>query len=320
MRHAHVCGILFVILLVSCVMPAGASVYFTSSTPQVITKGDTFSVSGTGAMNGTVAVWIIGRNYFDVRTVTPDRHGNYSMSLKPSETKKLTGGQFAVILQDPGSDGTMQIEPGKDSNGNLTVMNRGKIIARLGALQDISGNIQPITGILLSAEEIPGVDDTFLPESFFVEEPAVYFDQIVPGTDALPDQTSGEAIVITGTTNVGTENSLRADLFNRDMNEQVTEKILPVVAGTDINHWSCTFDTPGLQPGNYNLSVGWMKSDTGGTGIAEFSVVKAVPVNQPAQSLPISDAVPQLPPGLANLLIIGILFVFALILFTVLKR
>jgi hypothetical protein len=320
-KPAHVWGILLAVLLVACVMPAGASVYFTSSTSQVITKGDTFSVSGTGAVNGTVALWITGRNYFDVRSTAPDRHGNFSFILKPTDTEKFSGGQYAIILQDPGPDGTMEIEPGKDSNGNLTISNRGKIIARLGARQDLTGNVEHITDILLSAEDIQGVDDTFLPESFFVEEPAVYFDQLGPGTGALPDQVSGEAIVITGTTNAGTENSLRAGLYNRDTNEQLTEKILPVVAGGDINHWTCTFESPGLQPGNYDISVGWMKSNTSGTGMADFAVVKAPPPGEQPVRPPSGPAsVPQLPQGLDTLLIIGILFVFAVTLYTFLKR
>lgn len=322
MKPAHIWGILFAILLVSCVVPAGASVYFTSSTSQVITKGDSFSVSGTGAVNGTVALWIIGRNYFEVRSTAPDRHGNFSIVLKPTDTEKFSSGQYAIILQDPGPDGTMEIEPGKDSVGNLTIMNRGKIIARVGAREDLAGNVQPITDILTSAEAIQGVDDTFLPESFFVEEPAIYFDQLGPGTGALPDQVSGESIVITGTTNAGTENSLRAGLYNRDTNEQVTEKILPVVAGGDVNHWTCTFESPGLQPGNYDLSVGWMKSNTSGTGMAAFSVVKAPPPQDQPALPPLTGpaSVPRLPQGLDTLLIIGIIFVFAVTLYTVLKR
>lgn len=314
------CSMLAVILLISCIMPAAASVSFSGSTPQVITKGDTFSVSGTGAVNGSVALWIIGRDYFDVRYVTPDRHGNFTIVLKPTETEKLSGGRFVVLLQDPGPDGTMQIEPGKDSYGNLTIMNRGKIITRLGAQQDLSGDIQTVTGIFSSAAMIPGVDDTFTYDTFFVEEPAVYFDQISPGTDLLPRQTSGAAIVITGTTNMGTDNILRADLFNRDTNEQVTEKAIPVIAGEDLNRWSCTFDSPGLQPGNYYLTVGWTKTNTSGTAMAEFPVVKEKTPDTPqGQPLPLPEPVPELPPGLDTLLIIGILFVILVILYTVLK-
>jgi len=319
-RPAHVCGILLVVLLASCVMPAAASVYFTSSTPQVITKGDTFSVSGTSEVNGTVALWIIGRDYFDVRTASPDRNGNFSFVLKPTDTMKFTGGQFVVVFQDPGPDGAMEIGPGTDSHGNLTIMNRGKIIERLGALQDLSGSVQSITGIFTSAAKIPGVDDAFLMDTFFVEEPVVYVNQLTPGINDLPQQTSGNAIVITGTTNLGTEDSFRADLYNRDTNEQVTEKILPVIAGADINSWNCTFDAPGLQPGNYYLMVSWMKSYTASTGVAKFSVVNAPPPGQPGLVPPLPAGVPELPQGLAALLILGILFVLAIIIYTVLQR
>jgi hypothetical protein len=317
-KPAHVCGIVLVVMLASCVAPTAASVYFTSSTPQVITKGDTFSVSGNGAKNGTLALWIVGRSYFDVRTITPDKHGNFSFSLKPTETAKLTGGQFVIALQDPGPDGLMEIEPGKDGAGNLTVMNRGKIIARLGAQDDLTGDIQVITGVLTSAENIPGVDDTFLIETYFVEEPAVYFDNLVPGTGSLSASTSGNAIVITGTTNMGTENQLRAVLQDQDTGEQVTEKTIPVVSGTDINHWTWSFDTPGLQPGNYELSVGWTKTNTSGTGTASFPVVAPAPPQQPIlPQVPVE--VPQLPQGLGTLLVISSLFVLALVIYTVLK-
>jgi hypothetical protein len=286
----------------------------------VITKGDTFSVNGTNAGHGTVALWIIGRGYFDLLTVHPDRGGNFSFIMKPANTAKLTGGQFAIILQDPGPDGTMEIEPGKDSYGNLTVMNRGKIIVRLGAREDITGNMQSIADTIADAASIPGVDDQFVADTFFVEEPTVYFDQLVPGTGALPRQTSGETIRITGTTNAGTENNLHADLYDRATDEQVTEKILPVTAGTDVNHWTCTFDSPGLQPGNYYLSVGWMKSNTSSLGTADFSVEKtAGPDEPPVQPLQVPAAIPQLPPGLDTLLIIGIIFVLGVILYTVLK-
>jgi hypothetical protein len=320
-KPAHWRGILFIIIMASCMMPAAASVYFTSSTPQVITKGDTFSVSGTGAMNGTVALWIIGRNYFEIRSTAPDRHGNFSFVLKPTETEKLTGGQFIVIVQDPGPDGAMEIEPGKDSTGNLTIMNRGKIIAWLGAREDISGKLPTIADTLSFATGIQGVDDSFLTNSFFVEEPATYFDQIIPGTDTLPGQISGETIVITGTTNVGTENTLRAELHNRDTDEMVTEKAIPIVAGDEVNHWTCTFDSPGLQPGNYDLSIGGMKSNTSDMRSAEFPVVRAPGPSEPSgPPMTMPSAAPQLPQGLDTLLIIGIIFVLMLILYTVLKR
>jgi len=168
-----------IILLLACMAaPVTASVYYTSSAHQIITKGDTFTVSSTSAKNGPVAIWIIGRDYFDTLSVTPDRNGNFSVTLKPTTTEKFSSGQYAIVIQDPGPNGRMEIEPGTDSSRNLTIMNRGKIIEKIGARQDLKGNVQPVVAVLLEAVNLQGVDDSFLPEYFFVEEPSVQFDQM----------------------------------------------------------------------------------------------------------------------------------------------
>ena len=223
-----------IILLLACmVTPVAASVYYTSSAHQIITKGDTFSVSSTSAKNGTVAIWIIGRNYFDTLSVTPDRNGNFSVSLKPTTTEKFSSGQYAVVIQDPGPNGRMEIEPGTDSNGNLTIMNRGKIIEKIGARQDLKGNVQPVVAVLMDAANLQGVDDSFLPEYFFVEEPSVQFDQMISVSKSqLSNQITGERLVISGTTNMGPENYLRTHIYNRDTNGLVISNTIPITEGS----------------------------------------------------------------------------------------
>jgi hypothetical protein len=309
-----------IIIIAACMaVPVTAAVYYGSSTPQIIARGDAFSVSGTGATNGTVALWIIGRNYFEVRSTAPDRHGNFSILFKPTETAKFSGGQYAVVLQDPGPSGTMEIEPGRDSNGNLTIMNRGKIIARLGAKEDLKGNVQVETDALTSAAGLQGVDDSFLPAYFFVEEPSVQFDGIIPASGShLPDQVSGEQVSFTGTTNMGTDNPLRADLRSLEPDTLVTSKDIPIIAGSSLNSWSYGIAAPGLEPGDYLLSVGWTKSNTTGTGTAQFSVKRTLPVT-PAPGPTVTDIIP-LPKGLDTLLILGMLFVFAVVVYTTGKK
>ncbi len=310
-----------IVILAACMaLPASAAVYYGSSTPQIITKGDAFSVSGTGAKNGTVALWVIGRDYFDVRSTAPDRYGNFSIVYKPTETEKFSSGQYAVVLQDPGPDGTVEVEQGVDSTGNLTIMNRGKIVAWLGAKKDLTGNVQAETDALLSSAGLPGVDDDFLPQYFFVEEPSVHFDNIIPASGSrLPDQVTGEQIHITGTTNMGLENALRAELRNADSDTPVMTRDVPIVAGSSLNSWSYRLDEPGLQPGNYLISVGWTKSNTSGTGTAQFAVrEEAGPVPTAPGPTPIVNV--PLPNGLDTLLIIGILFVFAAVVYTTGKK
>ncbi len=310
-----------IVILAACIaLPASATVYYGTSTPQIITKGDAFSVSGTGAKNGTVALWVIGRDYFEVRSTAPDRYGNFSIVYKPTETEQFSSGQYAVVLQDPGPSGTMEIEPGVDSNGNLTIMNRGKIITRLGAKTDLLGNVQDETDALTAAAGIQGVDDTFLPRYFFVEEPSVYFDSIIPASGSrLPDMVSGEQVLITGTTNMGLENTLRTELRNTDSDTLVTTKDIPVIAGSSLNSWSYQLAEPGLKPGNYLISVGWTKTNTSGTGTAQFAVKTEAASVPPAPGPTPVVAVP-LPQGLDTLLIIGMLFVFAAVVYTTGKK
>ncbi|MEI7857534.1 MAG: hypothetical protein WCH85_08535 [Methanomicrobiales archaeon] len=286
MKISTIRAVTIVVLLLFIIAPVAASVYYSTSAPELITKGDTFSISGTNATNGMVTIWIIGRNYFDTVAVTPDRHGNFSVSVKPSTTEKFSSGQYAIILQNPGPGGVVNIEPGTDRGGNLTIMNRGKIIEKLGTPQDLKENVQPVVVLLTNTAKIPGVDDTFLTEYFFVEEPSVQFDNYVSGsTIKLSDQITGERIVFTGTTNMGTENYLRAHIYNKSSNELITSNTLPIVAGFRSNRWSYELNAPGLPPGEYYLTVGWEKSNKTGSGLATFTVKDSnTPMPPPPQN------------------------------------
>lgn len=315
-------AIAIVLVLAGCIaLPTSAAVYYSASTPQIITKGDAFSVSGTGAENGTVALWIIGRNYFEVRSTAPDRHGNFSFFIKPTETEKFSTGMYAIVLQDPGPSGTMEIEAGKDTSRNLTIMNRGKIIVRLGAKEDLPGNVQDEAEDLVSSATLQGVDDTFVLEYFFVEDPAVHFNEIIPASGSrLPDSTSGHALRITGTTNMGTENALVAELRRAGSGAPVLSKDLPISYGRSLNTWSYQLDEPGLEAGNYEISVGWSKTNKTGNGLAWFTVRPEEVQRAPPEIIPTNSGDIPLPKGLDTLLILGMIFVFAVVIYTVGKK
>ncbi|MDO8873087.1 MAG: hypothetical protein Q7V05_10210 [Methanoregula sp.] len=322
MNNSAVRTVIIILLLACMAMPVTASVYYTSSAHQIITKGDTFSVSSTSAKNGPVAIWIIGRNYFDTLSVTPDRNGNFSISLKPTATEKFSSGQYAIVIQDPGPNGRIEIEPGTDSNGNLTIMNRGKIIEKIGARQDLKGNIQPVVAVLMDAANLQGVDDSFLPEYFFVEEPSVQFDQMISiSKSQLSNHITGERLVISGTTNMGPENFLRTHIYNRDTNGPVISNTIPIAAGRQINHWACQIEAPGLPQGNYYLTVGWTKSNTTSTGVANFAVVNPVtPTPSPPENLGIDKVVPLDDFPTFLFLAISFVLIIILIIFAVGKK
>lgn len=302
-----------VFLLAILVTPVTAAVYFTTSAPGIITKGDPFSISGTGAVNGTIGLWIVGRDHFEVLTTAPDRHGNFSMVVKPSATDMFSSGQYAILYQDPGATNSLEIEGGTDVNGNLAVMNRGKIVARFGPRQDLGGNVRIVVDQILNTSSIPGIDDTFQAEYFFVEEPAIHFDELIPASGfQLPDQIPGERIVISGTTNIGTENTFSTEVRIRKTNELVTEKTIPVIAGHRMNTWTWDLDAPGLPPGDYELTIGWAKSNTTGNGL--FTVKYPIsPSSSPLK--PMDDPIPPQDDYTFPVLVVCSLIVLAIILY-----
>ena len=202
----------------------------------------------------------------------------------------FSSGQYAIVYQDPGAGGILEIEGGTDVNGSLAVMNRGKIVARLGARQELGENIRPVVSQIISTSSIPGVDDTFQTEYFFVEEPAIFFDNLIPATGfRLPDKITGERIVISGTTNIGTDNTIRTEIRTVNTNEIITVKTIPVIPGYPMNTWAWDLDAPGLPPGDYELTVGWTKSNTTGEGL--FTVKNpAPPSSSPVK--PLADMKP----------------------------
>jgi len=315
--------ILVLFLAASCLaFPAAAEVYYSASTPQIITKGDTFVVSGIGAKNSTVALWIIGREYFDVRTVTPDRYGNFSLVYKPTDTMKFQNGQYAVILQDPGQSRSFEIGPGKDTWGNLTFMNRGKIFFRLGRMEDLPGNVQQEAEALASSARLEGVDDVFLIRYFSVEKPSIYIDGIIPASDSrLPDTTTGEKIVIAGTTNLRGDDAIHAIVSDAGSGAAITTKDIAILPGSSLNRWSYILEEPGLEPGKYRITLSSAAMGSEESATAYLTVKNAdgrAPARQPQVPLPHGEA--SLPDWLDKLLILGIIFVGAVIVYTLTKE
>ena len=264
-----------ILLLVVLVLPAlpvsAGQITVVTSTPQIIVKADTVNLSGTDAMNGSVTLWIIGRNYFSTRTTTPDRKGSYIFTIKPEETTRFSPGVYAFLIQDPGADRSFEIGPLPWSDGSIRIADRGKVIANIGTLSSFPADITPVAALIINASVRPDVDDIFTPNYFYVQEPAVHFNrENVAGN--LPDQTTGEALLITGTTNIGTENQLQVAIQNATSGDLVTSQTIPVMEGTNTNQWTYSLDEPGLPAGTYNVTVGEQKYTTQGSASAQLTV------------------------------------------------
>ena len=265
---------LLLILPVLLVPPVSAAFAAATSSPQTIVIGDSVALNGTSAMNGTVALWVIGRDYFDLRTVVPDKKGNFSFILKPEDTGKFSTGQYVFILQDPGADRTLEIAPVFWSDG-IRIADSGKNIANIGPKEGLPANITPVANTIMNAAATRDVDDVFTPEYFLVENAFVRFNRATdsPAGIRLPDQTTGEGIFISGTTNMGVENTLRVDIRNQTTGALVTSRTTPVVAGSALNSWSYELFEPGLPAGNYFVTAGWQKPYANGNGSAFIRIL-----------------------------------------------
>jgi len=276
--------ILLVIFTLFCI-PATASVAYSTSSPQILAKGDTLTINGTDARNGSVSIWVIGRDYFKVMSSDPDGNGNYLLSIPPEETARFSSGQYAIMIQDPGTNGKPDVGYRVEKNENISLMNNQDILVNIGPPHAIGANAEPIVRIILEGTAMPGIDDFFTSHSFIVEESWIHFDQKSPGNPdgQLPNLTEGYHVTLMGTTNTGVENSLHADIRNLDTNTLVSSETIPVIAGSDTNRWSFDLNTSGLPPGEYFVTVGWMKTNTTGTASTMFTIVSghgSAPVSQ----------------------------------------
>ncbi len=313
--------IILLVLMVFLSLPASAALSVLTSGPQTIARADTVTFAGTGAQNGSMVLWIVGRNYFDTKTATPDKKGNYTFLIKPQESTLFSSGEYAFLIQDPGADKSFEIAPLVWSDG-IRIANQGKVITNIGQKTSFPADIGQVASTILNVSARPDVDDIFTPYYFYVEDPDIRFNRVgESGPGKLPDQTTGEALLITGTTNVGPENLLQVEIRNASSHDLITSSTIPVESGTNTNQWTYTLDEPGLPAGSYNVTIGEKKFTSSGEASAQLNVLQYRMADTPSSPL----QPPELPMGetlysvilpliisFAALVIIGIIMLVSL--------
>ena len=184
--------VILLALMVFLILPASAALTVVTSGPQTIARADTVTLTGTGAQNGSVILWVIGRNYFETKTATPDKKGNFTFLIKPQETTLFSSGKYAFLIQDPGADKSFEIAPLIWSDG-IRIANQGKVITNIGQKTSFPADISPVASTILNVSERPDVDDIFTPYYFYVEDPYIRFNRVGESGGQLPDQTTGSA-------------------------------------------------------------------------------------------------------------------------------
>jgi len=269
--------VLLITLVALMVIPCSASLTFSSSTPQIITKGDALSLKGTGAVNGTVALWVVGRNYIDRQILIPDARGNYSLSISSEDTRQYTSGQYAFVIQDPGPDQRLDIEYRVADNGDIILQNRGKTFADIGARENLRASVVPVISTFSSTAANPGADDLFTPYYFVIENPSISFDHISePASSRLQDAAGWSRIVLEGQTNVNPRDSLRAEIRDLASGAPAASATIAVIPGATVNRWSWVLDDPGIPPGTYRVTVWRPNAFVNCSGSAILNVVPRV--------------------------------------------
>jgi len=283
--------VILIFLAVFLVAQAGASgITVVTSGPQTIVKGDNVLLSGTGAMNGSMTLWIVGRDYFSTKTTTPDKKGNFSFTIGPEETTQFSTGEYAFLLQDPGSDRSFEIGPLLWSDG-IRIADQGKVVFNIGQIPSFPSDISPVVTAIINASTRQDTDDIFTTTYFYVEDPSVRFNRI-SDSGSLPDQVTGEALLITGTTNIMAGDVLHVEIKNETSGEAMTSRDIPVDAGQNSNQWSYSLEEPGLPPGSYIVTVSEQKYTTSETASANLKILEYRIAGN--SSLPLQ---PELPPG-----------------------
>lgn len=266
---------LIILLLMACMcLPASAGLTVVTSGPQTIVRADSVNLTGTGAENGAVVLWIVGRNYFDTKTIEADKKGNYVLTLKPEETNRFSAGECAFLIQDPGNNRAFEIAPLLWSDG-IRIADQGKVVTNIGDKSAFGADIDPVVSNILNASLRNDTDDSFTPYYFYVEEPSFRFNRVGDGGPGrLPEHTTGESLLITGTTNIGPENQIHVEIRNLSSGDLVTARNIQVVRGSNSNQWTYTLEEPGLPAGAYRVTIGEQKYSSAGNASADLNILE----------------------------------------------
>ena len=252
-------------------------------------KADTVTLSGTGAVNGSITLWILGQNYFATKTIEPDKKGNYTFIIKPEETKRFSAGEYAFLIQDPGADRSFEIGPLLWNDGACALQIREKSLPTSAQISSFPVDIGPIAATILNASVRPDVDDIFTPYYFYVEEPAMHFNR-VNDAGKLPDQTTGEV------SSDHRDHKRRArksssmfQIRNATSGDLITSETIPVVEGSNTNQWTYSLEEPGLPAGIYNVTVGEQKYTTPGNASAQLTVLEYLIAGNSSLSLSLNS-------------------------------
>ncbi|MBN1432056.1 MAG: DUF3821 domain-containing protein [Methanomicrobiaceae archaeon] len=256
-----------------------------------VAKGDKLYIRGTAEGNPTpgVAVWILGKNYWNGEAATPaapsmvtetvNDDGSFEYEFGSSDTVNLASGQYFVVVQHPmyndrfdvftwGVNPTYVVE----NVSGITGSNTNFIIWGNNKLQGSDAAEALITSIN-SAD----IDDTYTKLTFLIEEPWIRI-------NAIGDHYVGDQFTIAGTTNLAVDDDIICEVtsssFKPTQKTQSGEfsgqsSTVKVVEGETYNEWSMDVDASTFKPDEYIVNV--ESIETTATATTTFNVLTGQP-------------------------------------------
>lgn len=256
-----------------------------TSTP-VVAQGDVLHITGvaTGDPASGVAVWIFGNNLFiyDIASVNQDNTFDYQINR--GTTSNLAPGQYFVVVQHPGYDGTFEVYPDPTRTEVLGVHPvPNSVLFRVSGPGALEG--PDAANALVTELNSQAIDDTYTSLSFLVESSQI---DISP----IATTTIGSVLTVSGTTDLAPGDHLLVELFSSQFGP--TPKTQPgafagasgtvtVQAGQGgLNTWSFPVDTTTLTPDDYVVIVSGVEVTASAS--TTFTLVPVLPTT--AQTTP----------------------------------
>lgn len=228
-------------------------------------QGDPIIITGTaeGVQYHEIIIWIFGEKDTIVDKITVNHDASYAYEIPRNITKKISTGQYFVILQHPMFDDEFDVF--FDAEKQKVFSNQPHKNTFLFSIVG-DGSVHGFDAIqqLITALKNSNIDDTYTKLSFHLEKPTIHF-------NSIQDKKQGEPATATAITNLLVGNEVFIDIYSSTDASQgmdnlkhfsMIKGVVKVIKGeTGINKISFEFNTPHFPCGSYIIKASAMDID-----------------------------------------------------------
>jgi hypothetical protein len=220
-----------------------------------VAQGDMIFITGTATGNPLpgIQIWIFGESNNIQKIVPVNSDASFSLKLDSKDTKKLSPGQYFVIVQHPMTNNEFDVYP--DATGQAVLSNDPKPGVQHFSLTGPEGKHGAEAALaLIGVMNGKSIDDTYTKFQFLVEKPEIKFDPI-------GDIHIGEKFTITAATNLAIGDNVLLTVYSTSFQPTDTSQsgvfsgasgTVAVKQGTSgINTLSFDIDSSTFKPDEY---------------------------------------------------------------------